>query len=444
MSVVTVTIGDDSFEARFQDDLAPLTCARFRAMLPWSGQLIHVRWSGEGCWVPLGNLELGVPSEMPTHRPQPGQLLLYPGGVSEAELLLAYGEVAFACKAGPLAGNPFLIIIGDLDRLAAVGREILWSGTGGLQISRSFAGHRITAAVEHEAEEFGARDVSSGGATNQDRSRDLWAFVGEWRADWTNSLTTNFAIRHDSFSDFADATTLRASVLFRPARGWTLHAAYGEGIARPTFYDLYGFFPGSFVGNPNLRPERSAGWEAGARWQNGQASVSVTGFSATLEQEIVDVFGAGSSTTANASGESRRRGVEFHAGYRVGHALNLALNYTYLEADEGKVAGAALVSETRRPHHSANFVADGRLGAFSWGATVAYVGERTDIDYDLFQRVTLGDHVLASATLAYEISPLLELYGRIENAFHADYQDVAGYNTPGRTVYAGIRLRLGR
>lgn len=128
MNTITVMIGDERFEARFQDELAPNTCARFRALLPWSQRIIHVRWSGEGCWIPLGDLDLGVGHENATSRPRPGEFIFCPGGKSETEILLAYGGVRFASKAGQLAGNPFLIIAEKLDRLAKIGREILWSG----------------------------------------------------------------------------------------------------------------------------------------------------------------------------------------------------------------------------------------------------------------------------------------------------------------------------
>ena len=90
-------------------------------------------------------------------------------------------------------------------------------------------------------------------------------------ADWAS---TDVAVRHDSFSAFDDATTLRASLLVRPTGGLSLHAAYGEGIAQPTFYDLYGFFPGSFVGNPALTARTSRGWEAGIALARTRASAS--------------------------------------------------------------------------------------------------------------------------------------------------------------------------
>lgn len=320
--------------------------------------------------------------------------------------------------------------------------------TLGAQVSRRIAGHQLIAAIDHQEENFRARDTAFLGGTDQDRSRRVTAFVGEWRADWTPWLATDVALRHDDFSAFDDATTLRASVLLRPVENLTFHAAYGEGIAQPTFFDLYGFFPGSFVGNPNLKPESSRGWEAGVRWANARFSLGITGFSNRLRNEIVDTFDPVTflSSTENADGKSRREGIEVSAGYRHAEWLNLTANYTFLDADEQRVAGATLVREVRRPRSTANLVAFGEADRFSWGASLAYVGKRRDTDFDAFPSpvVTLDDYALASLRLGYRILPQLELYARMENAFDADYQDVIGYNTPGRTVYAGLRVTLGR
>ncbi len=87
-----------------------------------------MRWSGEACWIPLGDLDLGLGYENATSYPAPGQILLHPGGVSETEVLLAYGSVQFASKVGVLAGNHFLTITEGLDHLVELGRTVLWSG----------------------------------------------------------------------------------------------------------------------------------------------------------------------------------------------------------------------------------------------------------------------------------------------------------------------------
>jgi vitamin B12 transporter len=315
------------------------------------------------------------------------------------------------------------------------------------QVSRELGGHRIIAAVEHESEGFRARDTAFFGGTDQDRSRRLTAVVGEWRAQWSPALVTDLALRRDSFSAFADATTFRASLLVRPVRGVDLHAAYGQGIAQPTFYDLYGFFPGSFAGNPALTPERSRGWEAGIGWRDARFSLDATWFSARLRDEIVDTFDPATflSSTANAAGTSRRDGLELSAAWHAGPGLSLSAYYTRLDAKQQNVRGGPLVREVRRPRDSFNLAAHGETGRLRWGATLAYVGKRLDQDFDLFPAatVTLGDYVLASANLAYRLLPQLELYARAENAFDDHYQDVVGYHMAGRTIYAGLRVAFG-
>jgi hypothetical protein len=117
------------FIARFESDHAPQTCAKFQAMLPYKERIIHVRWSGEGCWIPLGDLDLGLKYENHTSYPAPGEIILYPGGISETEILLAYGNVRFASKVGQLAGNHFLTIIEGRDQLRALGECVLWQGS---------------------------------------------------------------------------------------------------------------------------------------------------------------------------------------------------------------------------------------------------------------------------------------------------------------------------
>lgn len=122
-----ITAGSFSFGARFESG-APRTVAKFRSLLPYRERIIHVRWSGEACWIPLGALDLGLGHENATSYPAPGQIILYPGGVSETEILLAYGSVQFASKVGVLAGNHFLTITEGMDRLAELGRTVLWDG----------------------------------------------------------------------------------------------------------------------------------------------------------------------------------------------------------------------------------------------------------------------------------------------------------------------------
>jgi hypothetical protein len=128
MTGVTITAGPFRFAARLETALAPQTCAHFLTLLPCRQKLIHVRWSGEGCWIPLGEEPMPFRFENATSYPAPGQFIFYPGGYSEAEILLAYGPVQFASKLGQLAGNPFLTITDGMDHLASLGHKTLWEG----------------------------------------------------------------------------------------------------------------------------------------------------------------------------------------------------------------------------------------------------------------------------------------------------------------------------
>ena len=126
--MITITAGPFRLRARFEEAAAPKTCARFRSLLPYEERIIHVRWSGEACWIPLGELDLGLGYENHTSFPAPGQILLYPGGISETEILLAYGSVRFASKVGQLAGSHFLTVTEGLEHLTPLGKMTLWQG----------------------------------------------------------------------------------------------------------------------------------------------------------------------------------------------------------------------------------------------------------------------------------------------------------------------------
>jgi Protein of unknown function (DUF3830) len=126
--VLEISVAGFTFLARFEEADAPATVAAFRALLPFDDRIIHCRWSGESNWIPWGERALPVGPENATCYPAPGELLLYPGGVSETELLFPYGHCAFASKAGPLAGNHFASLSDGFEQLPALGRLTLWEG----------------------------------------------------------------------------------------------------------------------------------------------------------------------------------------------------------------------------------------------------------------------------------------------------------------------------
>jgi hypothetical protein len=131
-----ITAGPFHFRARLEIAGAPQTCEAFLHLLPFNGDLLHVRWSGESTWVPLPGLSAGVPPENATTYPLPGEILLYPGGVSETEVLIPYGRTQFGSKAGLLAGNHFLTVVSGGEKLPELGRLTLWEGAQPILIDR--------------------------------------------------------------------------------------------------------------------------------------------------------------------------------------------------------------------------------------------------------------------------------------------------------------------
>lgn len=321
--------------------------------------------------------------------------------------------------------------------------------TLGAQLERRFStgaiAHTLIAAAETERETFHARDTLYGGFSNQDRSRNHRALTFEWRGE-AKALTGDVAVRRDMFNRFKDATSVRASALAKLGQGFSLAGSYAQGIAQPTFFDLYGFFPNNFVGNPTLKPESSRGLELSLRYRSRAVQASVTGFRQKLHDEIVDIFDFDTFlfSTANRSATSRRSGIEAELAWQPSEKLRLSAAYAYLNATQPDDATLTEVHELRRPKHSGSVGADGELGRLTYGASLAYVGRHFDQrDTFPFDRVALGSYWLADARLAYRIGKGVDLFARGSNLLDQRYEDVFGYRTEGRAVYAGISLRAG-
>ncbi len=143
MTDLSIRVGDLNFTARWEPD-APLTRDALRALLPLRSKLIHCRWSGEGCWIPFGEVRLPVGYENHTSHPAPGEIIVYSGDLSEGEILIAYGAVDFSSKLGQLAGNHFGTIVSadgaDIrQQLREMGRRVLWDGAQDIVIEERTA-----------------------------------------------------------------------------------------------------------------------------------------------------------------------------------------------------------------------------------------------------------------------------------------------------------------
>jgi hypothetical protein len=135
VTLVEISCGQYTFKGKLENEQAPKTCDRFLELLPYQQKVIHSRWSGEAVWIPLGNLDLDLGFENHTSHPSRGDILLYPGGFSETEILFTYGSACFASKMGQLAGNHFLTLIDGHEQLMEFGQTVLWRGAQPIEFS---------------------------------------------------------------------------------------------------------------------------------------------------------------------------------------------------------------------------------------------------------------------------------------------------------------------
>ena len=297
------------------------------------------------------------------------------------------------------------------------------------------ARHTFTTLVERQRETF-EQTFETGTA---ERSQSGYAL--EYKGDFARQAFVSANIRHDDKDAFDDATTYRiAGAYVIRSSGTRLHASYGKGITDPTFFELFGR-TSDFVGNPDLKPEESIGWDAGIeqKFLDDRITADITYFEADLTDEIAG-FG---NSVRNETGTSERRGVEFTVSAQLTSDLLLNGTYTYTDATDPDGS-----EEVRRPPHAASLsLAYTFLGERARiNADAVYNGERKDDDFSDFlnpSRVTLDEYLLVNLAGSYKLDDNFELFGRVENLLDEDYEEVFGYSTAPVTAYAGVKLTLG-
>jgi vitamin B12 transporter len=325
-------------------------------------------------------------------------------------------------------------------------------------------GDSVTVALLHEKQDFKQRgevlvfeapdpsDPPQIFDPNQDQDQRTTAGVLEVIYSPLRQSSTSLSARYDHNSAFDNVATYRATTAWTTEGTRTrLHASYGTGQKAPTFVERYGLFPEQFVGNPDLEPETSKGWEAGLEQPllEGRVSLGATYFHEDLENEI-NGFAfdpvTGGFTAENLDGESTRRGVEVTALARITNGLRLSGSYTYLDATEPDSLTGNDIGEVRRPRHVAALNGDWRFfdSRAAVNLNLTYVGDRTDVFFGppVFDReiVNLDSYYLASVAVSYRLTEQVKLSARVENLLQQGYEDVYGYNTPGLGAYAGIGL----
>lgn len=324
------------------------------------------------------------------------------------------------------------------------------SGTDGGRVKASYVTayrfgddrvrHTLTGAIDWERDSFRNRGPFLTDAQALKRHIENTGFVAQYDLLIGDSVGLGAAVRYDDNDRFDDATTWRLYGSYAFDFGLRVHAAGGSGIQNPGIFELFGFDPDTFIGNPDLKPEKSVGWEAGLEqsFLNETVRVDVTYFDATLEDEIyTDFSGYPISIARNRLTDSTRRGVEVSLTALLGDAWRVFASYTYLDAQENHA------EEVRRPRNSGslNLSYLDPDGAFSATLTVRYNGKTLDNNFTFSgpPLVELDDYTLVNLDGDVRLTDSIRLYGRVENLFDKDYEDVYTYATAGRAAYVGVR-----
>ncbi len=311
--------------------------------------------------------------------------------------------------------------------------------------------HHFVGAIEYRRERFrnDTLNASPFFDPNQRQNRSQLSLIGEYRLRWDDFRFAG-SLRRDDNDGFKDTTTWRASARYDIFDGAKVRASYGTAVTNPTFFEQFGFAPASFVGNPNVKPERGQGFDIGFDSQLGDATLKVTYFNMRLEDEIISVFNPDfTSSVANAANKPRRAGVEVEGFWQI-ESFQFSAGYTYTKSSEPRSRSSAVqVKELRRPDHTASLAAvwTGMADKLSITGALAYQGRNNDVAFDAnFSRVpvTLSGYVSASAQAAYKFFDTAEVFASVENAFDVRAEDVFGYAQPGIAVRAGVRLKFGQ
>jgi vitamin B12 transporter len=294
---------------------------------------------------------------------------------------------------------------------------------------------RITTGVTAESE-----TTSDDGYGSIDRRQTFVAAFAEDEWNPLKSVYLTGGVRYDDFDTFGSSVTGRATgAWLTDDRSLKLRASYGTGFNSPSFLELYGVATG-YAGNPDLRPERSRGGDAGLDWYlpGNAGTLSATWFANEYRDLIVYDFSVYPGTTENVN-RARTSGVELEAKVRLLSGIELHASYTYLNAND-LTDGVRLL---RRPRNSgsADLWRDFG-GGWSAGAGVQVVAGREDIDAQTYLTVNDPDYAVARIYAEWRASRRLSLKARVENLLDKKYQPVNGYPALGAGAYGELDWKL--
>jgi len=378
--------------------------------------------------------------------------------VTESQQTYLTAEARYAPTTGKLSGS---IAVNRRDSDNDNFSDGFWSGStaaetlelrlrGGWSFSEA---HQLNFALEKQDIDFSQRgEASLFGDPNQDQSYDVNGYALEYVGKPMEDFTWTLSGRLDDYSDFDDATTWQLAGAYQLSDALRLRGSIGTGSKAPTFTERYGFFEDFFIGNPDLKPESSQGWEIGidTNWQDNQQNLSLTYFDQDLQDEIdgfvfdLDTF---MFTAENKDSDSSRKGIEAVYDARLGKSWSIGASYTYTDATE-KDANGQSVREVRRPEHMASlaanyYFADARGNL---NLNLNYVGEQLDVFFSpvtfTLDRVKIPSYTVMDLAGSWKLTKSLDLTARVSNLFDEEYEEILGFVRPGRAAYVGLRGRF--
>ncbi len=289
----------------------------------------------------------------------------------------------------------------------------------------------LTLLAEIEQEQYSITPSFAGTPINPENGNSALA------ADYTfNDETWQFSAsaRQDFNDRFEDATTWRIGAGYNFAWDGRLRASIGEGVKNPSLIELFGFFPETnFVGNPDLTPESSIGFNIGYEQSFTNASISIDYFKSELEDEIFTDFSGFPFLPRNRDTDSSREGVELEGRWSADETLSLRGSATFLQAEENGV------TEIRRPEFLASASAVWTpINDLSLSLSTDHTGEQLDTNFGTFSTVTLDAFTLVGANARYRLDKNWVVNVRGENLLDEQYQEVFGYASQGRGIYLGL------
>jgi len=307
--------------------------------------------------------------------------------------------------------------------------------------SMASANHTLTLYAQTVHETFQNESLVPG--ADQKQSLNSTSVAGEYLVGLWQRLFLTGSLRHDNNDRFKNSDTYRVTGAYLHAESGTrVHASMGTGVKNPGFFELFGFIPGTFVSNPNLKPEESWGWDLGyeQKFFRDRLVMDLTYFKQEVSDEITLIFLPTLQTSvANQDGTSHRQGVEVSAKAALSENLNLGAAYTWVEATNPDGS-----EEVRRPQQIASLVLDYVLPSRRGNVNlnVQYNGPMQDFDFSTFpaSRQKLDGYTLVTLAGAFRLDKNIELTARIENLLDEEYEEVWSAQSPGIGFYAGVRF----